>query len=203
MFVAGKQIHPLEPGETRTRLDPGTYGERTIWYDIACFNVPREWSEAGRSVWDTFKTTIFPNVFWVVVVNSIFVSAQGAAGQVGSSVLIAAGWDFEKLGLAVVPIVVASPFVWLFGGLVADKISNLLAKRNGGQREPESHLISLIVPLIAGIAGTFIFGYAADNISTLPSIVVLVAVFLIGFALLTANTLFSVYLVESYPQFAG
>ncbi|KAJ2901908.1 hypothetical protein MKZ38_001260 [Zalerion maritima] len=201
--LAGKQIHPLEPGETRTRLDPGTYGERTFWTEIGIFNVSREWKGAIRSVWDTIRTTVFPNVFWVVVVNSIFVSVQGAAGQVGSSVLIAAGWQFETLGFAVIPVVVASPFVWLFGGFVADKISNFIAKRNGGKREPEAHLISLIIPLIAGILGPFVFGYAAENINKLPSIVVLIAVFLIGFGLLTANTIFSVYLIESYPQFAG
>ncbi len=165
--------------------------------------MPREWLRARQSVWETIKTTCFPNIIWVIVVNSIFVSVQGAAGQVGSSVLIAAGWKFETLGFAVVPIVIASPLVWFFGGYVADKISNAHAKRNGGRREPEAHLLSLIIPLLAGVAGPLVFGYAGQNIKTLPGIVVLVGVFLIGFAFLTANTLFSVYLVESYPAFAG
>ncbi|KAH8886736.1 MFS general substrate transporter [Thozetella sp. PMI_491] len=201
--LAGKEIYNLRPGEHRPRLDVRVFGPRTNKTDFGIFNVPQEWARARRSVWETVKTTFFPNILWVITVNSLFVSIQGAAGQVGSSVLIAAGWKFETLGFAVVPIVIASPFVWLFGGYVADKISNAHARRNSGRREPEAHLISLIIPLAAGVAGPLVFGYAAQNIKTLPSIVVLVGIFLIGFAFLTANTLFSVYLVESYPAFAG
>jgi MFS family permease len=179
------------------------FGPRTNKTDFGIFIVPAEWKLAGKSVIDTIKTTFFTNVVWVIIVNSIFVSMQGVAGQVGSSVLIAAGWKFETLGLAVVPLVVATPFVWFFGGYVADKISNAHARRNGGRREPEAHLLSLIFPLMAGIAGPVLFGYAGENIAHISSFVALTAVFLIGFGFLTANTLFSVYLVESYPAYAG
>ncbi|KAL8354867.1 hypothetical protein RB601_000577 [Gaeumannomyces tritici] len=201
--LAGKEVYELRPGETRPRLDPAVYGPRTNWSDFGVFNVRSEWRLAGQSVWDTFRSTLFPNIFWVIVVNSIFVSMQGAAGQVGSSLLIAARWKFEHLGVAVVPIVIATPFVWLFGGWVADAISNAHARRNGGRREPEAHLLSLIFPLAAGITGTVVFGYAGQNILTVPSITVLVGIFFIGFGFLTANALFSVYLVESYPAYAG
>lgn len=179
------------------------FGPRTNATDFGLFVAHPEWRLAARSVWETAKTTLFPNVLWVIVVNSIFVSMQGAAGQVGSAVLIAAGWDFETLGFAVVPLVVASPFVWFFGGYVADWVSNFHARRNGGRREPEAHLISLVIPLLAGIAGPLVFGYAGQHIRDLPSIVVLAGIFLIGFGFLTANALFSVYLVESYPAYAG
>lgn len=166
--------------------------------------MPRAWARARRSVWDTVRTSIFPNIIWVVLVNSTFVASQGAAGQVASSVLIAAGWDFESLGIAVVPIVIASPFVWFFGGYLADKISNWHARaRGGGRREPEAHLISLVLPLLCGIVGPLLFGYSADNIDTVPIMVLLVAIFFIGFSFLTANAVFSVYLVESYPSYAG
>ncbi|KAM0273940.1 hypothetical protein ACHAQH_008112 [Verticillium albo-atrum] len=201
--LAGKEVYLLQPGETRPRLDVATYGPRTNQTDFGILHFGTEWKLAYKSVWETLKTTIFPNVLWVIAINSLLVSIQGAAGQVGSSVLIAAGWDFEKLGFAVVPLVIASPFVWLFGGYIADLISNAHARRNGGRREPEAHLISIIFPLTAGIMGAVLFGYAAQNIRTLPSIVVLVAIFFVGFGFLTANTIFSVYLVESYPQFAG
>lgn len=200
---AGKEVYLLQPGETRPRLDVAAFGPRTNQTDFGMLHCGTEWNLASKSMWETLKTTLFPNVLWVIAISSLLVSIQGAAGQVGSSILIAAGWDFEKLGIAVVPLVVASPFVWLFGGYVADLISNAHARRNGGRREPEAHLLSLIVPLVAGIVGAFLFGYAAQNVRTLPSIVVLVAIFFIGFGFLTANTIFAVYLVESYPQFAG
>lgn len=200
---AGKEVYPLSPGETRPRLDVETYGPRTNKTEFGLFNVPTEWTRARHAVWETIKTTFFPNVLWVIIVNSLFVSVQGAAGQVGSAVLIAAGWKFEHLGLAVIPLVIASPLVWFVGGYMADKVSNWHARRNGGRREPEAHLLSLIVPLLCGIVGPVVFGYAGANVSTVSTYVFLVGIFLIGFAFLTANALFSVYLVESYPAYAG
>ncbi|WYZ39290.1 hypothetical protein EsH8_III_001204 [Colletotrichum jinshuiense] len=201
--LAGKEVYPLRPGENRPRIDETTFRPRSNWDEFGIFNYGYEWKEAKQSVIDMFKTFLFPNIIWVIIINSILVSMQGAAGQVGSSILIAAGWKFETLGFVVIPVVIASPFVWFFGGYVADKISNYVAKRNNGQREPEAHLLSLIFPLIASVIGPILFGYAAENIRSLPSIVVLVSIFFIGFGLLTANTIFAVYLVESYPRFAG
>jgi hypothetical protein len=170
---------------------------------------------------DTLRTMIFPNIIWVIVINSLFISIQGAASQTGSSVLIAAGfvfsavpdfyliltwscrWKFRTLGLAVIPIVIATPFVWFLGGFLADRISNSLAKRNGGRREPEAHLVNLILPLLFGIAGCVLFGYAAQNVKTAHWSVLLSGIFCISLGFLTANTVLSVYIVESYPQWAG
>lgn len=202
-FSAGKAVFPLQPGETRPRLDVKRYGPRTNKTDFGVFTVSIEWHRARHAVWETLKTTIFPNILWIIIVNSLFISTQGAAGQVGSAVLIAAGWKFEMLGLAVIPVVIASPLVWFFGGFMADKISNWHAKRNGGIREPEAHLLSLIIPLLSGVLGPILFGYAAENVDTVSIYVFLFGIFLIGFSFLTANTLFSVYLVESYPASAG
>lgn len=154
-------------------------------------------------MWETVKTTFFPNVLWVIVANALLVSVQGAAGQVASAVLLAAGWRFEAMGLSVLPLVVASPLVWLVGGWGADAVTNWHARRNGGRREPEAHLLSLVLPLLCGVVGPLLFGYAGQNVATVSMYVLLAGIFCIGFAFLTANALFSVYLVESYPAYAG
>jgi MFS family permease len=103
----------------------------------------------------------------------------------------------------VVPIVVATPFVWFLGGYLADKASNALARRNGGRREPEGHLLNLILPIIFGIVGCALFGYAGQNIKTTHWFVLVTGIFFIALGFLTANTVTSVYIVESYPQWAG
>ncbi|ORY67310.1 major facilitator superfamily domain-containing protein [Pseudomassariella vexata] len=202
--LAGKSMHLIQPGETRPQLNYARYGYRTNWTEFGVLKVtPNQWRLARISVVETIKAAFFPNVFWMVLLNSILVGAVSAASQTGSAVLIAAGWKFENLGLAAMPVVVATPFIWFFGGFLADKISNFHAKRNGGQREPEAHLINLVIPLLAGITGPLLFGFAASNIRTLPSIVVLVGIFLMGFGALTTSAVISVYLVESYPNYAG
>ncbi|KAL1865900.1 hypothetical protein Daus18300_007012 [Diaporthe australafricana] len=201
--LAGKQVFALAPGENRPRLNELHYGPRTRTSNFGIFNVHREWALAGRSVWDMVKTTFFPNVMWVILINSVFSAIQNAASQVVSSVQIASGWKYETTGLIFVPFVIAAPFVWFFGGFLADRVSNWHARRNGGRREPEAHLLSLVLPLSAGVVGPIVVGYAGQNIGSVPTVVILVGVFLIAFGYLTTNALASVYLVECYPRYAG
>jgi MFS family permease len=112
-------------------------------------------------------------------------------------------WQFRHLGLAVIPIVIASPLVWFFGGYLADKISNAMARRNNGRREPEAHLVSLILPLIMGIIGCVMFGYAGQHVKTAHWSVLLGGIFFISLGFLATTTVLNVYIVESYPQWAG
>jgi MFS family permease len=201
--LAGKPVYHLHADEARPRIDADAYGPRSIWTDIGFFQNGIENKAAAKSMLDTVRTMLFPSVLWVVMVNSAFISVQNAAGQTGSSVLIAAGWKFRNLGLAVVPIVIATPFVALLGGYVADKVSNAVARRNGGRREPEGHLLNVIFPLVCGVVGCLLFGFAAQNIKTQHWSVLLFAIFLISLGFLTVNTVLSVFIVESYPQWAG
>lgn len=129
--------------------------------------------------------------------------AGGAMSQSAATVLLAAGWKFEHLGLAGLALIVAAPFAWLFSGYMADRVCNHLAKRRGGHREPEHNLINVICPVAVGIIGVCVFGYAAANIAKLSSAVLLLAVFFFVFSSSCVNTTIPVFLVESYPDFAG
>jgi MFS family permease len=112
-------------------------------------------------------------------------------------------WKFRHLGLAVLPIVIATPFVWLYAGLVADRVNTIVARRRNGRREPESHLLTLILPTLLGIVGTILYGYAAENFLTTHWMVLLFSIFLLTFAFFASATIVFVYSVESYPQWAG
>lgn len=70
-----------------------------------------EWRNAGISMLDTLRTTFFPAVVWSVLVNSIFLIVNQAAQQLGSFALLAAGWEFQWTGLAVIPFVLATGVV--------------------------------------------------------------------------------------------
>lgn len=110
-------------------------------------------------------------------------------------------WQFQYTGLSVLPFIAATGLVYLFGGPVADRVSNAVARRNGGAREPEHHLLNIVVPLVSGLAGTFIFGWAGQNNAHWA--VLLVGSFLIIFGALVVLSVINVFVVESYPMWAG
>jgi hypothetical protein len=85
------------PGEARPRVDAATYGRRTAWTNFGFFQNGIENREAGKSMVDTLRTMVFPNIIWVIAINSVFISIQGAAGQTGSAVLIASGFVVPSL----------------------------------------------------------------------------------------------------------
>ncbi|KAG6367709.1 hypothetical protein INS49_001904 [Diaporthe citri] len=53
--------------------------------NFGMFNVRTEWGLAARSVWEMIKTTFFPNVLWVILINSMFTAIQNVNAQVVSS----------------------------------------------------------------------------------------------------------------------
>lgn len=110
-------------------------------------------------------------------------------------------WQFQYTGLSVLPFIAATGFVYFVGGPVADRISNAVARRNGGGREPEHHLLNIMLPFVAGITGTFIFGWAGQ--ANAHWAVLLVGSFLLVFAFLVVLSVINVYVVESYPMWAG
>ncbi len=100
-----------------------------------------------------------------------------------------------------IPSIVATVFVYLCGGVMADKVALLATKMNGGRREPEHHLPNFVLPFISGITGCLVFGAAAQN--NLHFSLLLLGSFFILFGSLTLLTTTHVFLVESYPQWAG
>ncbi|KAG6361451.1 hypothetical protein INS49_009678 [Diaporthe citri] len=199
--LGGKSEEKLEPGAVRPQIDYARFGPRTLWTNIGIFNYGFEWKNAGKSMLDTLRTTFFPAVVWGVLANSVFLVTNQAAQQLGSFALLAQGWEFQWTGLSVVPFVLATGMVFVIVGPVADKVSTRIAKRRNGVREAEYGLANTILPFIAGIAGCFVFGYAGE--SAVHWSVLLLGSFLIIFGFLCLMVTINVFIVESYPQWAG
>ncbi|OLN94171.1 putative MFS-type transporter C1271.10c-like protein 9 [Colletotrichum chlorophyti] len=199
--LSGQKVYPLLPGQNRPDLDFATYTPRTLWTNIGVFQNGFEFKRAARSMFDALRSTYFPAIIWGVLTNSSMIIINQASQQITPFALLAQGWQFQWTGLVVLPFFVASALVYVFGGPVADRISNAMTKWHGGSREPEHHLANLVVPLISGVAGCFIFGTAGER--DLHWAVLLIGSFLIVFAFLTTMTILNVFIVESYPQWAG
>jgi MFS family permease len=113
-------------------------------------------------------------------------------------------FQFQYTGISVIPNVLATVAVYFIGGPLSDKVSLFITKRRDGVREAEFHLPNLLMPFVSGILGCFIFGYAGAK--NLHWVVILVGSFFIIFGFLTVMTVMTVinvYVVESYPQWAG
>jgi hypothetical protein len=80
-------------------------------------------------------------------------------------------------------------------------VSNAVTRHHGGHREAEHHLPNFILPFVSGIAGSFIFGWAGQEGAHWA--LLLFGAFLIIFGFLMIMTLVNVFMVESYPQWAG
>ncbi|KAK3303116.1 major facilitator superfamily domain-containing protein, partial [Chaetomium strumarium] len=199
--LSGQQFYPLEPGETRPKLDYERYPAPTQWSYLGLFQNGFAWKQAGMSMLNTLRATPFPAIVWATVANSIFVIVNSAAQQIGAFALLAQGWQFQYTGLFVLPFIAATGLVYFFGGPVADRISNAVARRNGGAREPEHHLPNIALPLVSGLAGIFVFGWAGQTNAHWAFL--MLGSFLIIFGSLVVLSVINVFVVESYPMWAG
>ncbi|KAK2063692.1 major facilitator superfamily transporter [Colletotrichum caudatum] len=199
--LSGQIIYPLKPGQDRPELDYVAYTPRTVWTNIGVFQNGFDLRGAAKSMLDALRSSYFPAVIWAVLVNTSGIVMNQASAQIAPFALLAQGWQFQWTGLTVLPTFLASALVYVFGGPVADKISNAVTRWQGGSREPEHHLANLIFPMVSGVAGCFLFGTAGEQ--NLHWAVLLLGNFLIIFAYLTMMTILNVFIVESYPQWAG
>ncbi|KAL9078211.1 MAG: hypothetical protein Q9157_002864 [Trypethelium eluteriae] len=199
----GESPCPLPAGQYRPRLDPTTYGNRNFKSNFGILMGKYDWNWAGSALYNTMKSALFPNMVWMILVNSIFMAITNSAYQLGAPVLLAANWPFKHLGLGILPIACAMPCVWAYGGVFTDWVSNRMARRRNGRREPEAHLLSLAFPILCGIIGCLLFGAGGQYVNNESWIILLFGIFFIAFSFLSTITITSVYVVESYPEWAG
>lgn len=107
-----------------------------------------------------------------------------------------------NLGLCLVPVLIAAIAVALVTGSAADWMANRIAKKRG-VRVPENQLVNLIIPTLAGIVGSIIFGLAGSNQAEYSYFTFLTGLGLMAFGFLGANTIGAVYVLECYPHLAG
>ncbi|KAF1812742.1 MFS general substrate transporter [Eremomyces bilateralis CBS 781.70] len=198
----GQSKFHLKIGEYRPELDPKIYGSRNFSSNFGIFNRKANWRTTHKSFIYTAKSYFFPNIFWIVLLNSAMVAIASAAAQMVAPVLLAKGWEFERLGFATFAILVASPVSWLICGKGGDALANYSAKKNGGNREPEMHLLNLIIPIACGCGGCILIGFGGEHLE-LHWMVIISGMFLIAIMYLSGATISSVYCVESYPEWAG
>ncbi|KAF6831254.1 major facilitator superfamily transporter [Colletotrichum musicola] len=177
---------------------------RTFRYNIAFFHGKMEWRRGWNAFIDTLRTFFYPQIFFITMLNSVMIACAFAAGYTVAPALLTApwSWDFMVLGFCLVPILIAAIAVAFVTGGAADWMANKLAKKRG-IRVPENQLVNLIIPTLAGLIGTIIFGLAGSNQQDYSWATFLTGLGLMAFGFLGANTIGAVYVLECYPHLAG
>ncbi|GKT59393.1 major facilitator superfamily transporter [Colletotrichum tofieldiae] len=177
---------------------------RTFRYNVALFHGKMEWRKGWNAFIDTLRTFFYPQIFFITMLNSVMIACAFAAGYTVAPALLTApwSWDFMLLGLCLVPVLIAAVSVAFVTGSAADWMANRIAKKRG-VRVPENQLINLIVPTIAGIVGSIMFGLAGSDQEHYSYITFLTGLGLMAFGFLGANSIGAVYVLECYPHLAG
>ena len=98
--------------------------------------------------------------------------------------------------------VASSAIVYIFGGVVADKLTLKVSRMRGKTaREPEFALPNLLVPFLSAMIGCAIFGSAQHF--HLHVAVLLTGSLFLSVGTMTSFTILKTYTIESYPHWPG
>lgn len=143
-------------------LDTVNYLPRTMKSDMRIFVNKADWSEAARCLKHMFQLFFFPNVFWVLSMNGIFLGVNIATGLTYGNILSGGfHWADKYISVAQAGQVVVAFLCVPMLGYGSDMLVKYMARRNGGVHEPEHRLLTLIIPLLLGIVFVVIYGQAA------------------------------------------
>ncbi|KAA8896867.1 hypothetical protein TRICI_006822 [Trichomonascus ciferrii] len=109
-------------------------------------------------------------------------------------------WNYSDAGVAImnVPTLIGALIGCIYGGVLSDKFSEFMARRNGGIREPETRLWLMGLTAIIAPIGMFLFGVGTARYWSWP--VPYVGLGFIGFGWGCAGDLSMAYLMDCYPE---
>jgi hypothetical protein len=107
----------------------------------------------------------FPTVFWSGFLYGINLSWYNVLNGTTSPVLSAPpyNWSAALIGCVYTGPIIGAALAAVWCGPGADKFALLLARRNGGVREPEHRLWPLLVSGVVSAAGLILWGVGADR----------------------------------------
>jgi len=105
----------------------------------------------------------FPSVAWAGFIYGINLCWYNVLNATASPVLASApyGWSSGAVGSIYTGPLIGAAFGALWAGLVADKITIWLARRNNGVREPEQRLWPLLLTGFMSCTGLIVWGVGA------------------------------------------
>lgn len=168
--IAGSDPEDLKPVEHFITvndvrvLDTVNYLPRTLASDMVLFVNKADWSQAISCVKHQIQLFFFLDVFWIFVMNGIFLGVNIAMGLTYGNVLEHEfHWGAKYISVAMAGQIVVASLCIPALGYGSDFIVKYTARRKGGVHEPEHRLLTLIVPLLLGILFSTLYGQAAAH----------------------------------------
>lgn len=189
----------------RPPLDYDRFLPRTWRSDMRLWIGTPEWKRGFEVLKNTFELLLFPNVFWAMCLNGLTLGVNIGIGTTYGRIVESApyNWPHKSTSYAntgqIVVAIVALPLL----GFGSDKIIKWKAQRNNGIHEPESRILTLIIPIIVGVITVVLYGQGAAHPFSYHWFVYVWAVAAYFFCFLGANIVGITYLLDSYPARAG
>ncbi|KAL7770990.1 hypothetical protein CFE70_000930 [Pyrenophora teres f. teres 0-1] len=187
---------------TKRELDTTNYAPRSFVKDMLPWKGHAHWHEAIDCWKQMYQIIWFPNIIWLTLINSAALGIYVLMTALFAGALIRPpfSWNFNMLGYVFAGQVATAVAVPFFCGYLSDMIVKFLSKRNGGVAHPEYRLIALIIPLVAILISTVIYGQTAQNPNdwSWAGIAVTLNIEYFGFVGIVVASF--VYCMDAYPQ---
>ncbi|KAJ9474484.1 putative Protein HOL1 (putative) [Pseudozyma hubeiensis] len=186
-------------------LDTATYGEYTYLSTLRVFTGRTKYGEAARCLWSAVRVLLYPNIFWLMLMNSLSLSAYIVMTTEFASALGAPPYRFsyEAIGYVLSAQLITALFFVPLQGLGGDWLVKKLAKRNNGQTRPEHRLIPLIMPVGLAVACCIIFGRTLADPNSWHWTGIAIPMNAIYFTFTAVILSSYTYSIDAYPERAG
>ncbi|KAL3483011.1 hypothetical protein BJX62DRAFT_231273 [Aspergillus germanicus] len=194
----------LVPVTTRTirELDVVNYRDRSFLRDMAPWSGKTQWSLTLECCKQMCHVFFFPNVLWLILLNSAGLGIYVLMSALFAGVLLQPPflWHFNTLGYVFTGQIVTAVAVPIVCGHFSDVTTRWLSKRNNGVNEPEYRLLAVIIPTVAILISTIIYGKTAEHPYdwSWAGIAVTLNFEYFGFVGIVVSSF--VYCMDAYPQ---
>ncbi|KAI1616481.1 major facilitator superfamily domain-containing protein [Exophiala viscosa] len=145
---------------------------------------------------------ILPPVLWATLVQSVTIGfITAVTSNVASAFSTTYGFEAWQSGLCFFSAIIGACLGIIFGGMTSDRVADFFTRRNGGIREPEMRLPSIMISCITSPLSLILYGVGIQN--KLHWMCPTVGIGLLNFSITQACNVSLVYIIDAYRPIAG
>ncbi|KAJ5763057.1 hypothetical protein N7533_001738 [Penicillium manginii] len=206
IYHEGEPISVVRATEkTRVPIDYTRYKARTLSHSLKIFHGPADWSKAITCGKQMAQCVLFPNILWVILLNSVALGIYVIGVTEFGTILSSPPYNYPSSALGLVQggqIVVSFLLVPVLG-YGGDMLTKWIAKHRNGVAEAEIRLIPIVLPVAALIISSVIFGHAGSNPYEWSPWAINITFSGIYFAFIGIVLVGYTYSLDSYPERAA